>query len=154
MAKKILLIYPQSPILNREDRCQQPTKDLLVIPPLPPTDLLYLASIAEQAGLEAYVRDYSLGGDFEQDLNDIQPDYLLANIATPTLENDINCFKIAKKILPKVINIAKGAVFLTYNSEIMLKNKEINYIISGEAEETLKELLEGEKKPKDILGLW
>lgn len=154
MAKKILLIYPQSPILNREDRCQQPTKDLLVIPPLPPTDLLYLASIAEQAGLEAYVRDYSLGGDFEQDLKDIQPDYLLANIATPTLENDINCFKIAKKILPKVINIAKGAVFLTYNSEIMLKNKEINYIISGEAEETLKELLEGEKKPKDILGLW
>lgn len=154
MAKKILLIYPQSPILNREDRCQQPTKDLLVIPPLPPTDLLYLASIAEQAGLEAYVRDYSLGGDFEQDLNDIQPDYLLANIATPTLENDITCFKIAKKILPKVINIAKGAVFLTYNSEIMLKNKEINYIISGEAEETLKELLEGEKKPKDILGLW
>lgn len=154
MAKKILLIYPQSPILNREDRCQQPTKDLLVIPPLPPTDLLYLASIAEQAGLEAYVRDYSLGGDFEQDLNDIQPDYLLANIATPTLENDINCFKIAKKILPKVTNIAKGAVFLTYNSEIMLKNKEINYIISGEAEETLKELLEGEKKPKDILGLW
>ena len=154
MAKKILLIYPQSPILNREDRCQQPTKDLLVIPPLPPTDLLYLASIAEQAGLEAYVRDYSLGGDFEQDLNDIQPDYLLANIATPTLENDINCIKIAKKILPKVINIAKGAVFLTYNSEIMLKNKEINYIISGEAEETLKELLEGEKKPKDILGLW
>ena len=85
MAKKILLIYPQSPILNREDRCQQPTKDLLVIPPLPPTDLLYLASIAEQAGLEAYVRDYSLGGDFDQDLNDIQPDYLLANIATPTL---------------------------------------------------------------------
>ena len=154
MAKKILLIYPPSPVLNREDRCQQPTKDLLVIPPLPPTDLLYLASIAEQAGLEAYVRDYSLGGDFDQDLNDIQPDYLLANIATPTLENDINCFKIAKKILPKVINIAKGAVFLTYNSEIMLKNKEINYIISGEAEETLKELLEGEKKPKDILGLW
>ena len=154
MAKKILLIYPQSPILNREDRCQQPTKDLLVIPPLPPTDLLYLASIAEQAGLEVYVRDYSLGGDFEQDLKDIKPDYLLANIATPTLENDINCFKIAKKILPKVINIAKGAVFLTYNSEIMLKNKEINYIISGEAEETLKELLEGEKKPKDILGLW
>ena len=154
MAKKILLIYPPSPVLNREDRCQQPTKDLLVITPLPPTDLLYLASIAEQVGLEAYVRDYSLGGDFEQDLNDIQPDYLLANIATPTLENDINCFKIAKKILPKVINIAKGAVFLTYNSEIMLKNKEINYIISGEAEETLKELLEGEKKPKDILGLW
>lgn len=154
MAKKILLIYPKSPVMNREDRCQQPTKDLLVIPPLPPTDLLYLAAVAEKAGLEAFIRDYSLGGDFEQDLREIQPDYLLANIATPTLYSDLECFSTSKKILPKIINIAKGAIFLTKNDEIMLKNKTISYIISGEAEETLKELLEKEKEPKDILGLW
>lgn len=152
--KKILLIYPKSPVMNREDRCQQPTKDLLVIPPLPPTDLLYLAAIAEKAGLEAYIRDYSLGGDFEKDLEEIKPDYLLANIATPTLNNDLECFTIAKKVLPKIVNIAKGAIFLTKNSEILLKHKAITYIIHGEAEETLKELLEGEKEPKDILGLW
>lgn len=154
MAKKILLIYPKSPVMNREDRCQQPTKELLVIPPLPPTDLLYLAAIAEQVGLEAYVRDYSLGGDFEKDLEEIKPDYLLANIATPTLNNDLECFITAKKILPKIVTIAKGAIFLTKNSEIMLKNKAISYIIYGEPEETLKELLQKEKEPKDILGLW
>lgn len=154
MAKKILLIYPKSPVMNREDRCQQPTKELLVIPPLPPTDLLYLAAIAEKEGLEAYVRDYSLGGDFENDLEQIKPDYLLANIATPTLYSDLKCFDTAKKILPKIITIAKGAVFLAKNSEILLKNKALTYIISGEAEETLEELLKGEKNPKDILGLW
>lgn len=154
MAKKILLIYPKSPVMNREDRCQQPTKELLVIPPLPPTDLLYLAAIAEQVGLEAHVRDYSLGGDFEKDLEEIKPDYLLANIATPTLNNDLECFTTAKKILPKIVTIAKGAIFLTKNSEIMLKNKAISYIIYGEPEETLKELLQKEKEPKDILGLW
>ena len=154
MAKKILLIYPKSPVMNREDRCQQPTKDLLVIPPLPPTDLLYLAAVAEKVGLEAYIRDYSLGGDFEQDLKTIEPDYLVANIATPTLYSDLECFHTAKKLLPKIINIAKGAIFLTQNSEILLKNKDLTYIISGEAEETLKEILEKEKEPKDILGLW
>ena len=154
MAKKILLIYPKSPVMNREDRCQQPTKELIVIPPLPPTDLLYLAAIAEKEGLEAFVRDYSLGGDFEQDLKDIKPDYLVANIATPTLHNDLECFSTAKKLLPKIINIAKGAIFLTQNSELMLKNKAITYIISGEAEETLQEILKKEKEPKDILGLW
>lgn len=154
MAKKILLIYPKSPVMNREDRCQQPTKELLVIPPLPPTDLLYLAAVAEKEGLEAYIRDYSLGGNFEKDLEDIQPDYLLANIATPTLNSDLKCFDTAKKILPKIITIAKGAIFLTKNSEILLKNKAITYIISGEAEETLSELLNGKKEPKDILGLW
>ena len=50
---KVFLIYPPSPVLNREDRCQQPTEDLLVIPPLPPTDLMYLAAIAESCGFEA-----------------------------------------------------------------------------------------------------
>ena len=154
MAKKILLIYPKSPILNREDRCQQPTKELLIIPPLPPTDLLYLAAIAEKCGLEAYVRDYSLGGDFEEDLKNIKPDYLLANIATTTLEGDLKVFETAKQILPDIINIAKGAIFLTQNSKIMLKNKALTYIISGEAEETLKDILEEQLEPKDILGLW
>ena len=87
--KKILLIYPPSPVLNREDRCQQPTKELLVIPPLPPTDLMYLASMSEKAGLTAKIKDYSQGGDFEQDLKEFQPDYLLVNVATPTLNNDL-----------------------------------------------------------------
>ena len=68
--KKILLIYPPSPVMNREDRCQQPVENLIVIPPLPPTDLMYLASIAEQCGLEAKIRDYSLGGDLLKDLKD------------------------------------------------------------------------------------
>ena len=65
--KKIFLIYPPSPVLNREDRCQQPTKELLVIPPLPPTDLMYLAAVVEKEGLEARIKDYSQGGDFEKD---------------------------------------------------------------------------------------
>ena len=75
--KRILLIYPPSPVLNREDRCQQPTKELLVIPPLPPTDLMYLASIAEQCGFEAKIKDYSLGGNFSEDLESFNPDYLV-----------------------------------------------------------------------------
>lgn len=45
--QKILLIYPPAPVMNREDRCQQPVDDLLVIPPLPPSDLMYLAAVAE-----------------------------------------------------------------------------------------------------------
>ena len=109
--------------MNREDRCQQPTKDLLVIPPLPPTDLMYLAAVAEKLGFEAMIRDYSLGGSFEDDLKEFKPDYLLLNVATPTLQSDLDCLKIAKKVCPKIITIAKGAVFLTFNSEILLKNK-------------------------------
>lgn len=152
--KKILLIYPPSPVLNREDRCQQPTKELLVIPPLPPSDLMYLAAVSEQAGFEAKIKDYSQGGDFISDLKEFQPDYLLINAATPTLESDLNALKLAKEICPNVITLAKGAAFLTLSEQVMDKHPELDIIIFKEAEWTLKEILENEKQKSEILGIY
>lgn len=153
MKKRILLIYPPSPVLNREDRCQQPTKDLIVIPPLPPTDLMYLAAVAENVGLEAKINDYSQNGDYETDLKEFKPDYLVVNIATPTLEHDLDAVKKAKEICPNVVTIAKGAAFLTLAERIMKEHDTLDFGILGEAENTLKEILEG--KPKaEILGLY
>ena len=151
--KKIFLIYPPSPVLNREDRCQQPTKELLVIPPLPPSDLMYLAAVAEQAGLEAKIHDYSQGGDLVEDLKNFKPDYVLINAATPTLESDLNALKIAKEILPDVVTIAKGAAFLTLAKDVMIKHEAMDIVILGEAEATLKDILEGKEK-NDILGIY
>ena len=151
--KRILLIYPPSPVLNREDRCQQPTKDLVVIPPLPPTDLMYLAAIAEKEGYEAKIEDYSQGGDFERDLQEFRPDYLVVNIATPTLEHDLEAVKKAKDILPEIVTIAKGAAFLTLAERIMKEHDALDFGILGEAEETLKEILQ-DKQTVDILGIY
>lgn len=140
---RVLLIYPPSPVINREDRCQQPTKELLVIPPLPPTDLMYLASIAEACGFEAMIKDYSQGGDFVADLRDFQPNYLVANIATPTFQSDMMAVKLAKDTIPAIETIVKGAPFLTYNANTIYENPFVDFVIIGEAELTLKELLEG-----------
>lgn len=153
MKKRILLIYPPSPVLNREDRCQQPTKDLIVIPPLPPTDLMYLAAVAEKAGLDAKINDYSQNGDYEADLKEFNPDYLVVNIATPTLEHDLDAVKKAKEICPNVVTIAKGAAFLTLAERIIKEHNELDFGILGEAENTLKEILE-EKPKAEILGLY
>lgn len=151
--KKILLIYPPSPVLNREDRCQQPTKDLIVIPPLPPTDLMYLAAVAEKLGLNAKIQDYSQGGNFEEDLKEFQPDYLVVNIATPTLEHDLDAVKKAKEICPNIVTIAKGAAFLTLADKIIKEHDELDFGILGEAEDTLAEILQ-EKQPGEILGIY
>lgn len=151
--KKILLIYPPSPVMNREDRCQQPTKELLVIPPLPPTDLMYMAAVAEREGFEAKIHDYSQGGNFEQDLKDFQPDYLVVNVATPTFKSDLGAFTVAKEICPNIVTIAKGAAFLTVAFEVMYFQKDLDIIIYGEPEDTLKEILQGKKYP-DILGIY
>ena len=149
---RVLLIYPPSPVINREDRCQQPTKELLVIPPLPPTDLMYLASIAESCGFEAIIRDYSQGGDFEADLKEFQPNYLVANIATPTFQSDMMAVKLAKEIVSSICTIVKGAPFLTYNTNTIYENPFIDYVIMGEAELTLKDILDGVPNC-DILGI-
>ena len=80
--KRILFIYPPAPVMNREDRCQQPVKELLVIPPLPPMDLMYMAAVAEAivepCYYEAKIVDYSLienaDEQFILDLKEFQPD--------------------------------------------------------------------------------
>ncbi len=151
--KRILLIYPPSPVMNREDRCQQPTKDLIVIPPLPPTDLMYLAAISEREGLEAKIKDYSQSGNLEQDLREFKPDYLVVNIATPSLENDLDAIRKAKEINPEIITIAKGAAFLTLGEKILAKHEFLDFGILGEAEETLNEILEEQEKTR-ILGIY
>lgn len=150
--KRIFFVYPPSPVLNREDRCQQPTKELLVIPPLPPTDLMYLAGIAEQCGYEAKIKDYSLGGDFVSDLKKFSPDYLVANIATPTFKSDMETVALAKQELPNLVTIIKGAPFLTYNTNVIYENPFVDYVIMGEPELTLKEILEGVPN-NEILGI-
>ena len=149
---KVFLIYPPSPILNREDRCQQPTKELLVIPPLPPTDLMYLAAISESCGYDAKISDYSLGGNFFDDLLEYAPDYLVANIAMPTFKTDMEALAKAKELLPSVKVIVKGAPFLTYNTNVTYENPFVDYVIFGEAEYTLKDILEGIPN-EDILGI-
>lgn len=152
MKKKVFFIYPPSPVLNREDRCQQPVKELFIIPPLPPMDLLYLAGVAELANCEAKISDYSIGGNFIEDLETFKPDYLVVNVATPTFQSDLKTIEFAKKRFPDLITIAKGAPFLTQNKDVLYENKFLDIIIIGEAEETLKEILEG-KDYSDILGI-
>ena len=146
MANKVLLIYPPSPIMNREDRCQQPTDDLVVIPPLPPSDLLYLASIARMAGLEPVVKDYSLGSktieDFKKDLAEIKPDYLVLNVASTTLKGDLAVLKPAKELLPDLKIIAKGAHFKIFDIKTLEDYPELDIAIRGEAEFTLLDILD------------
>ena len=113
---------------------------------------MYLAAISEQCGFDALIRDYSQGGDFEKDLREFSPDYLLVNVAMPTLENDLKALDTSKEICPQIKTIAKGATFLTLAKDIMGKSRSLDFAIIGEAEYTLKEILEG-KNPSEILGL-
>lgn len=145
--KKIFVIYPPSNNINREERCQQHFKEYLQLMALPPTDLMYLAAVAERAGYEAKIEDYSLSNksleDFISDLQEYKPNYLIFDVSLPNLKNDLSICEIIKINSPLTIIIAKGFSF-SYNSKnIMEKYPKLDYAIQGEPEITLEELLSG-----------
>lgn len=114
---------------------------------------MYLAAVAEKQGFEAKIADYSQSGDYEADLREFKPDYLVVNIATPTLEHDLDAVKKAKEICPNITTVAKGAAFLTLGEKIVSEHNELDFGILGEAEDTLKDILDN--KPKNnILGIY
>lgn len=154
--RKIFFVYPPSPIMNREDRCQQPIEDLVVIPPLVPVDMMSLSAVAKKRGYETKFKDYSLKNetvhDFIRDLRNFKPDFLVINVASTTLEKDLALLIQSRDLLEDVIVIAKGAVFNFNSCAIMQQYPEIDIALRGEIEETFDEIIQF-KNLKDIKGL-
>jgi len=154
--KKIFLIYPPAPIMNREDRCQQPTQELLVIPPLPPMDLMYMASIAREAGFEPKIKDYSLNDekieDLIQDVERFSPQFVVVNVTSTMFSSDMNALKALKEKHPNITIVVKGAHFITFNTSVLEEYPFIDLIIRGEVELTLKEILENNSANTGWLG--
>ncbi len=151
--KKLFLIYPPSVPMNRTARCQQPIKELIVLPPLPPTDLMYCASIAEQSGIICKIKDYSVEkGDLKADIIDFKPDAVLINIASTNFKNDIEAVKTVKKANKNILTITTGAHFLTFNTSVLEKYLELDIIIKGEPEAVLKDIIDN-KPLSEIAGI-
>lgn len=144
--QKIFFVYPPAPIMNREDRCQQPTSELVVIPPLPPVDMMSLSAIAKKRGYETYFKDYSLKNetvyDFLRDLRIYKPDFLVINVASTTLEKDLSILTTARDLLDDIVVIVKGAIFNFNSYAIMQKYPEIDVALRGEIEEPFDEIIQ------------
>ncbi len=132
--------------MNREDRCQQPTSELVVIPPLPPVDMMSLSAIAKKRGYETLFRDYSLKNqtvyDFIRDLRTFEPDFLVLNVASTTLEKDLSILTAARDLLEDTVVIVKGAIFNFNSYAIMQKHPEIDVALRGEIEEAFEEIIQ------------
>lgn len=156
MSTKVFFVYPPTRLIHREDRCQVPSGHIIIAPVYPPTDLMYMAAVAEKEGCICRITDYTIGGvgaaDFINDLRSFRPDYLVLSITTPTLNLDLDFCSVVKGILPEVRIIAKGAHFLKFSYKVLENYPELDMVIRGETEATLQEILSG-KELKDIQGL-
>ena len=143
--EKIFFVYPPSPIMNREDRCQQLVDIATLSSANVPLDMLTLGAIAKNCGYETKFKDYSLNQenthDFIRDLREYKPDFLVINVASTNLENDLSILKEANDLLSETIVIAKGAVFNFQSYSIAQKHPEIDIILKGEEEEAFEEII-------------
>lgn len=149
-----MLVYPPSSLKEKADRfvcfnnflMGRNYKNI-------PFRLISLAAVAEKIGFEVKVVDYRFGGNFNSDLTEFQPDYLMVNVRTQSFKDNIEFYTIAKELKPDIITIGFGTAFLTVAQDIMYYAKDLDYIVYGEPEETLKELLLG-IAPYRISGLY
>lgn len=153
---KVLLIYPPTGVYDRADRCQAPIEEEGIEMIRPPMDLAYMAAMIEKAGKKAIIKDYPAErkgiGDFKNDLRKIKPDILVLSVTTPTLDSDIRCCTLAKKINLEIITIAKGAHFYEFDKEILASFGDLDVVIRGETEFAIYEIVKGERF-KDIQGI-
>ncbi len=154
--KRAFFVVPPTGKFIREDRCQTPIDRLKTVALRPPVDLLYAAAVFENEGLECRLTDYPAEEwgwkRFKRDLEEFQPDYLILSITTPSLKDDLKSTKLAKKIKPEMVTIAKGAHFNTLDVPTMEEWPQLDLALRGEYEETCQEIAQGVEFSK-ITGL-
>lgn len=120
----------------------------------PPLHLAYLAGAALEAGHEARIFDAMNKGlnfeDIRQEIARFQPDYVMTldylpvtgAISTATVPDALKILDVAKEVNPAIVTLLGGPhpTFM-YNEIMDDTNNHVDFILMGEPEQTLKQLL-------------
>jgi len=153
--KKVLLFNPPIGFFQRgEERCQADIEGSATISVRPPNNLGYMASVLRLIGITPLIRDYPVekDKDFITDLKAFNPDMIVMSITTATIEDDLEYFKIAKRMREDVITVAEGAHFITV--PLSSFDKEIynfmDFAMYGESEGVIDKLVNALNKNLDV----
>jgi radical SAM superfamily enzyme YgiQ (UPF0313 family) len=125
----------------------------------PPIGLAYIAAVLEEANIKVSILDASsLKYTFKetiQELKNLRSKHILINNATITFSEDLELSALIKNEF-KDISITFAGTHVTALPKESLSNEEIDFIIIGEPEYSVKDLilsLEQEKNLKEIPGI-
>ena len=153
---RTFFIYPPTGLYMRDDRCQSPVEGMTAQPNRAPLDLAYMAAMLERMGVTCKIRDFAAEkaawDDVEKDIAEFSPDMLVVSVTTPTILRDLAAVRIAKRLFPGIVTVAKGAHLTPKDEEIMLANTDLDLAIRGESEHAIEEIAQG-RRFADILGL-
>lgn len=115
------------------------------------TESLFASAIAKELGYSTVLK-YTGDVDLENDILEESPDYLVVNVSFCNFRLMLHSLEKIKSLLPSIKIIVTGEPFLTYNTNVTYENPFIDYVITGEVEYTLRDILDGEAD-NDILGI-
>lgn len=137
MIEKVLLIVSSSNKIRRKSFAEKSSS--------PPLGLIYIASILKMHGyntriLDLSVEDYSLV-EFKRIIKDFSPQVVGISVYTETYSSSVQIAKLIKKVVPNA-KIVFGGPHVTFLPEEALSNREVDFVIQNEGENTFVELLE------------
>lgn len=145
---KILLVYP--PFTEIYGKYKPAAKIAAIYPPL---GLLYIAAVLQDKHkvkiLDMEVDNLS-ANDFKKVLSSFKPDVVGITSTTPLHHQVIKLFEIAKNKDSKIITIAGGPHPTSLPEETLQECKAIDFIVIGEGEVTIQELLKNLTKNKNF----
>jgi anaerobic magnesium-protoporphyrin IX monomethyl ester cyclase len=110
-----------------------------------PLGFVYLAGVARQAGLTAGIYDAMTKDhgypDIEERFRKSRTDYVATTAITSTINDAIKTLGLAKKVNPRAVTIIGGVHPSFCCEEVLNSTAAIDYIVCGEGEATLRELL-------------
>jgi len=110
-----------------------------------PLNFVYLAGAARQAGLEVEIYDAQakLHGypEIEARLLESRPDFVACSAITATVNEAVRTLELAQRALPGVVTVLGGVHASFMYRELLEGSSAVGYVVLGEGEETLRELL-------------
>ncbi len=156
--KVVFLNPPYFPMFSRESRSPSVTKSSTLYWPM---FMCYAAGCVEEDGNELLILDASaMDLDLKACLARIKefgPELVVLNTSTPSINNDMRVGRSIKEALGCGIAIM-GTHATAEPIEILEREEAIDYVISGEADYTARELVrhlrgDGPDSPRKVLGI-
>jgi len=110
-----------------------------------PVHLAYLAAVLEENEIDVDILDCTALGygwkEYEKILEKTSPDIVGVSGITPFLSAAVKTARIAKKVNPHVVTVVGGTHFTLNARQSIVDYPEIDYVVRGEGEITLLELV-------------
>jgi len=125
---------------------------------LPPLGLTYIAAVLREAGHVVNIIDTNFVKTWKQletELRRVEPDAIGLSCMKATINDALNIAKLVKDNLKCPVIL--GGPHPTIMPESVLCNENVDYVVYGEGETTILELvqnLEGHKDVKGVFGVW